>query len=224
MTELVQITADGRTIDAPAGSNLLSVCLANDIYIPNLCHMEGLTHPTASCRMCFVEIEGIKGPVASCATTVRPGMVVRTDTPDVRRLQKTALRLLFSVHDISCKTCPANRKCALQDIAKFLKIALSSKPFEKGLKDPAVNDGHPIIGLFVNRCVLCGKCIQTCRMRHGKSFLAFAKRGFDTVITFHGADEIDELPCAECLECVTICPVAAIVLKSEREKSHKEAK
>ena len=100
---MVKLIVDDREIEAAEGATLLQACLKNDIYIPNLCHMEDMAHPAALCRMCFVEIEGQDKPVASCTITVSENMVVKTDTPAVRRLQRRALRLLLSVHDVDCK-------------------------------------------------------------------------------------------------------------------------
>ena len=118
---MITLEVDDKKIEVAEGTNLLEACLANSIYIPNLCYLEGMEHPPASCRLCFVEIEGADHPVASCSLRVDREMVVHTDTPRVRQLQKTALQLLLSVHDVDCKNCPANRKCALQDMAKFLR-------------------------------------------------------------------------------------------------------
>ena len=132
---MITLQIDDQKIEIAEGRNLIEACLDNGIYIPNLCYLEGMEHPPASCRLCFVEIEGTDHPVSACSLRVGREMVVHTDTPRVRQLQKTALQLLLSVHDVDCKNCPANRKCALQDMAKFLKIALKSKSLDRLLKD-----------------------------------------------------------------------------------------
>ncbi|MBW1802089.1 MAG: (2Fe-2S)-binding protein, partial [Deltaproteobacteria bacterium] len=98
----VTIRVDDRTIESREGVPLLQACLDNDIYIPNLCYLEGMDHPPASCRLCFVEIGDEEKPVLSCTVKVSEGMVVRTDTPRVRRLQRSALQLLLSVHHVDC--------------------------------------------------------------------------------------------------------------------------
>ena len=108
---MVRIIVDDREIEAREGTSLLQACLENNIYIPNLCYLEEMEHPQASCRMCFVEIEGEDEPVVSCSVRVQNGLVARTDTPFVRRLQRSALRLLLSVHDVDCANCAANKKC-----------------------------------------------------------------------------------------------------------------
>jgi NADH dehydrogenase/NADH:ubiquinone oxidoreductase subunit G len=176
--------------------------------------------------MCFVEIEGEEEPVASCTIQVRKGLVVKTDTPFVRKLQRSALRLLLSVHEVDCAHCPANKKCELQNMAKFLKMSLKPKGLEQFLKDPQIDEEHPVLKYYPNRCVLCGRCVFVIQKGHGKPFLTFAKRGFETVISFHGEEEPPRLDDETYMACVEVCPVGAITLKEndahaldEKEKS-----
>jgi len=214
-----KIQVDNQEIEAPEGMTLLQACLENGIYIPNLCYLKGMDSPSASCRMCFVEIEGIKQPVPSCTVQVRDDMVVKTDTPAVRQLQRTALRLLLSVHDVDCKNCHANKKCELQNIAKFLKVGLKPKRLQKFLKEIRIDETHPFIIHYPNRCVLCGKCVQVCRGKHGQSVLTFAKRGFDTIISTYRSTDVPSTSCERCDICVETCPVGALALKESRQES-----
>ncbi|MBN2032727.1 MAG: (2Fe-2S)-binding protein [Deltaproteobacteria bacterium] len=209
---MVKLIVDGTELEVEEGTVLLDACLDHGIYIPHLCHLKGMEQPPASCRLCFVSIEGIAHPVPSCTLTVREGMVVQTDTNAVRGLQISALRLLLSVHDVDCAHCPANKKCALQKIAKFLHIGLKAKGLEIYLKEPRVVQDHPLIDYYPNRCVLCGRCIRVCRAQNGLPLMSFAKRGFDTVISFYGA--ASTLGCKTCFACLKICPVGAITLKT----------
>jgi predicted molibdopterin-dependent oxidoreductase YjgC len=120
------------------------------------------------------------------------------------------LRLLLSVHRVDCKNCPANKQCALQDLAKFLKVGLKPKTLENHLKEPDVDDTHPFLIYHPNRCVLCGKCLQVCRATNKDAMLAFVKRGFDTVIGFYGETGSEKPACETCGACIDICPVAAL--------------
>ncbi|NNG07399.1 MAG: 2Fe-2S iron-sulfur cluster binding domain-containing protein [Desulfobacteraceae bacterium] len=210
---MTKLKVDDREIEAREGTSLLQACLENNIYIPNLCYLEEMEHPHASCRMCFVEIEGEDEPVASCCVQVQNGLVVRTDTPFVRRLQRSALRLLLSVHDVDCANCPANKKCELQRMAKFLKVALKPKGLEQFLKEPQIEEEHPVLNYYPNRCVVCGKCVFVNQKGPGKPFLTFANRGFETVISFHGQQDAPPLPDETYKACVEVCPVGAITLK-----------
>ena len=212
---MVKLSVDNREIEAEEGKTLLQACLDNDIYIPNLCYLEDLVIPHASCRMCFVEIEGEERPVPSCTVKVADGLVVNTGTPPVRRLQRSALQLLLSVHRVDCAHCPANKRCDLQRFARLLKMSLKPKKLELFLKDADVIEDHSCLDYYPNRCVLCGKCIHVCERLHGQSILTFAKRGFDTVISLYGQDDEPEFPCEKCTVCVDICPVAALTLKEQ---------
>ena len=211
---MITLRIDDQEIGVAEGTNLLEASLGNGIDIPNLCYIEGMKHPPVSCRLCFVEIEGTDNPVLSCSVSVGREMVVRTNTPWVRRLQKTALQLLLSVHDVDCKNCPANRKCALQNMAKLLKVALKYKGLDRLLKETPIDERHPLFDYYPNRCVLCGKCVYMCRQQQNRVGLTFAKRGINTVIGFYDRPQPEPPFCDSCRACMGVCPVAALLPKS----------
>ena len=148
MENIIKIKIDGKEIAAADGANLLETCLDNDIYIPNLCHVKGMEHPSVSCRLCFVEIEGTEGPVSSCAVKIQEGMTVHTNTDKVRELQRAAFKLLLSTHFVDCKNCPANKKCEIQKLAGFLKVGLKNDEYEKKLKENDVDQTHRFIDIL----------------------------------------------------------------------------
>ena len=212
---MVKLFVDDREIEVKKGTTLLQACLDNKIFIPNLCYLKELESPAASCRMCFVEIEGQAKPLASCTVAVSDNMVVRTDTPAVRQLQRTALRLLLSAHHVDCKNCTANKKCELQRLAKFLKVGLKPKQLDNYLKEPEIVQEHPCLDYYPNRCVLCGKCYHVCRRHHSQSSLTFTKRGIKTVIRFYAEENRADPDCRQCQRCVDICPVGALIMRSD---------
>ena len=211
---MIALQIDDKQIEVAEGTNLLEACLDNGIYIPNLCHLKGMQHPPASCRLCFVEIEGSNPLACACSIRVVREMSVRTNTSGVRQLQKTALQLLLSTHDVDCKNCPANRQCGLQDMAKFLKVALKTSGLDRLLKETRIDARHPFLDHYPNRCVLCGKCVYVCRQQHNRAGLTFARRGSDTVIAFYGHLQTEPFPCDTCQACVEVCPVAALLPKA----------
>ncbi|MBU4425917.1 MAG: (2Fe-2S)-binding protein [Proteobacteria bacterium] len=216
---MVKLIVNKQELKVDEGKTLLQACLDNGIYIPNLCHIHGTNNPSASCRLCFVEIEGEDKPISSCTVKAKDGIIVKTDTPSVRRLQRTAFKLLMSVHRVDCGHCPANKKCELQRIAKFLKVSLKPKGLEQRLKEPELDEDHPFLNYYPNRCVLCGKCVIVCKDQHGRALLTFAKRGLDTVVSSYGEKDVSTLSCDTCLACIQICPVSAITSKNSPSKT-----
>lgn len=208
---MITLLVDNKELKVAQGTVLLDACLDQGIFIPHLCHLKGTPEAHASCRLCFVEIEGMMDPVCSCTVKVRHGMSVKTDTPRIRALQISALRLLLSVHDVDCAHCPSNKKCPLQTMAGFLHVGLKADGLETRLKDAPIVDTHPFISYHPNRCVLCARCVRLCMTKNGLPHMAFAGRGFDTLITFFGSEKAPD--CETCLACVQVCPVAALTLR-----------
>jgi bidirectional [NiFe] hydrogenase diaphorase subunit len=207
------MVVDNLEINFEKKTNLLKLILDNGIYVPNLCYLHDMEKPHVSCRLCFVEIEGQNKPVPSCAIEAEDGMIIRTDTPDIRRLRKTAFELLLSVHRIECKICPANRKCELQKIAKFLHVPLKQKRIEFLERGLQPDDSNPFIKYDPDKCVMCAKCVNTCKKLYDSPYLSFAKRGLDMTISFFGETDPDKIPCGDCYACVDVCPVAALLKK-----------
>ena len=127
----VSLTIDSQKIRAHEGEKILWAALDNGIYIPNLCALRGAELSSASCRLCFVEIEGVNEPVLSCIEPVREGMIVNTKGPKVLRLVRTGFELLRSSHTVDCAHCSRNRSCELQKIAANLRVRLKTNRFRK---------------------------------------------------------------------------------------------
>jgi len=210
----VNLTIDGKPVEAKAGEKLLFAALDAGFYIPNLCAMRGVK-PQAGCRLCFVEIEGRSRPVTACTEEVAEGMVVTTDSERIRRLQRTALDLLLASHPIECKTCPANGKCELQKAASFLKVKLRQKRFRDKVRHLPVDDSHPDITINPNKCVVCGKCIWACVEHKGIGAINWAYRGDRTTISAFGGDHLADTRCNGDGLCADVCPVGAIYRKQD---------
>ncbi len=213
MSEHVTITIDDREVKAKTGQKLLWAALENDIYIPHLCAIEPEKRPNASCRLCFVEIEGLSNPVTSCSRIVKEGMVVTTRSPRVDRLVKTAFELLLSDHDLKCRECPANRSCALQTIAKKRGLKLRQKRFTPVAREFELDESPAEFAFNRSRCVLCGQCIWADREEAKIGAIGFSGRGINRVVTTLQDVPLAESICTECTLCVDACPVGALYYK-----------
>jgi bidirectional [NiFe] hydrogenase diaphorase subunit len=209
----VSLNIDGKEIKAPEGEKVLWAALGNGIYIPHLCARREALAPDASCRLCWVEIEGRLKPVTACTETVTEGMVVNTQGAGALRLARTALELLLASNEVDCASCAKSGSCQLQKIAAHLKVKLKTRRFKKILRNLKVDSSSPLFTYDPNKCVLCGQCIQVCRKRLGIGTLGFAHRGFNRRMTTFADQPIGQTECAQCRDCVNICPTGALCFK-----------
>ncbi len=218
----IEIIIDGQKIEAIEGETLLFRALAAGIFIPNLCAMEGVDPPRNSCRLCFVEVEGMDKPVTSCTLKVQDGMVVSTRSEAVDRLVASAFEMLMSVHRIDCKFCPGNGRCALQEIAKKRKFRLKPKRLPMIEPDWPVDESRPEMGMNPNHCVLCGRCVHVCNNVVGKKVLDFMNRNLATRVGTFDGEPLAEQECGDCLACAGVCPVGAIYLRESNKKGEND--
>jgi len=209
----VSLTIDGKKVTARRGEKVLWAALDNDIYIPHLCAHHDDSTPDASCRLCWVEIEGRLKPVTACTETVEAGMVVNTRGAAALRLARTALELLLASNTVDCANCAKSGNCQLQKIAAHLKVNLKTRRFKTILRNLPVDASSPLFTYDPNKCVLCGQCIWVCRKQLGIGALGFAHRGFNRRMTTFGDQPIGKSPCRECRECVNVCPTGALCFK-----------
>lgn len=209
----ISLTIDGKMIKAEKGARLLWVALDQGITIPNLCLLRDMKTPPAACRLCLVEVAGKPEPVPACTEEVYEGMVVRTTTPRVLRLRRTAAELLIASHPTHCRDCGKNRSCQLQTIAVDLKLKLKPHRLRSALHDFPLDRSHPALVFDPNKCLLCGRCVWVCQERTGLGILQFTHRGFATRISTFMDKPLAETRCTGCLECVRVCPVGALLAK-----------
>ncbi|UCB43398.1 MAG: (2Fe-2S)-binding protein [Dehalococcoidales bacterium] len=211
----VSLTIDGQQITAREGDNLLWVALDNGIYIPNLCAIRDKSEPMASCRLCFVEVEGKEQPVTACTETVTEGMIVNTRGTRALSLARRSFELLMASHSLDCAHCPKSGSCELQHIARYLGTRLKSKQLRELRRDLPIDDSHPQIIYDPNKCVLCGRCIWTCREHLGVGVLGFAHRGFQRMVTTFEDEPLAISKCDRCVECIGVCPTGALLPRNE---------
>lgn len=208
---IVTLTINGQKVTVPAGTTVLEAAESAGIFIPTLCHDPNLPR-FGACRMCVVEIEGMKNLPAACVTEVREGMVVETESPAVVEARKTILELLLSNHPADCLTCEKNGDCRLQDYA--FMYGVRGPAFDGERHDYPLDDSNPYIVRDLNKCILCGKCVRACAQVEGRSVIDFAYRGFNTKVATAMDVPLGRSDCVYCARCVSVCPVGALAYKN----------
>ena len=203
---------DGRKIVAQPGMTILEAALAQEIYIPHLCHHPDL-EPVGVCRLCLVDVEG-RGQALACRTPVEEGLVIRTDTPAVEAARRITLELLIVNHHGECLSCAQNNHCELQRAAAHIGVDQQRlKQYRRLPPSHEIDDSNPFFSLDHDKCVLCGICVRTCDEIVGAHALDYALRGYRTRISTFGRKPIVESCCESCGECVVRCPVGALAPK-----------
>jgi len=206
----MNITINGKVCEAVEGQTILDVARANGFTIPTLCHLPGLT-PTGACRICVVEVEGMRNLVTACSSPVTAGMVVKTDTERVLSARRFIVELLVSCHPLDCMTCEKAGDCTLQNLAYELGVTSSGTEGEK--YNYPVDYSNPFIVRDYNKCILCLKCVRVCNEIQGIEAIKTINRGFDTKISTAFDTTLQDSNCVFCGQCVQACPVGALTAK-----------
>lgn len=205
------VEINGLKFEANENDTILEVARRNGIDIPTLCYLKNLNEP-ASCRVCMVEVEGMKNLVTACSTKVREGMVIKTTTNRVLRARRNAVELLLSNHNKHCLTCQKNTNCALQKLC--VKLNCNSEKYAGEVSKFLIDDTNHAISRDDSKCILCGKCIAVCAKRQGCSAITKINRGFDTKIGACFDRPLQDSACIGCGQCTLVCPTGALVMKN----------
>ena len=221
--ESITLTINGKIVQAHQGATVLEAAQEAGIYIPTLCYDPDLK-PYGACRLCLVEVEGMRGVTTSCTTPATEGMVVHTDTPKTKKTQQITMELIIANHHGNCLTCLKNQDCALQKVAKYLGIDLDRyERMRKPTNLLPIDTKHPAFDRDPNKCILCGKCVRACNEIAGVGAIDLAFRGNDTKVSTFYDKPLLESVCESCGECLSRCPTGALVAK-EAQQATREIK
>ena len=226
----VSLLIDGFEVTVPEGTSVMRAAAIAGIAVPKLCASDNL-EAFGSCRLCVVEIEGRRGTPASCTTPVAPGMVVKTQSEQVKKIRKGVMELYISDHPLDCLTCSANGDCELQDMAGV--VGLRDQRYEapeggmrshfaardtSGLANPewiAKDDSNPYFTYDPAKCIVCNRCVRACEEVQGTFALTIEGRGFESRVSAGGVgDDFLASDCVSCGACVQACPTATLQEKS----------
>jgi predicted molibdopterin-dependent oxidoreductase YjgC len=229
------LTINGQEVEATRGMTVLEAAWAADIYIPTLCHYPDL-EPYGGCRLCVVEIEKVRGLPTACTTPATNGMTVKTESPAINEVRRTALELLLSKHPCDCLechrrqrcgpfdiclrhvavtdrcvVCPANGTCELQKVVDYLGV--HRLHVSKDTRTVPIDTSNPFFDVDRNRCILCARCVRACQEITGVGAIDMAYRGYAMKVATFGDTPLLDSICRSCGECMVRCPVGALVPK-----------
>ena len=215
MIEKVKLNIDGIDVEVNKGTTILEAARKINIDIPTLCYLKEINE-IGSCRICVVEVEGRRGLVPSCITKVEEGMIVKTNTEKVNEARKVILELILSTHNRDCLTCVRNGNCELQDLCE--KFGITDIRFEGQKEKAHIDDLSPAIVRDTSKCILCKRCVATCKNIQKVSAIDVAGRGFESRISPTGDKSLNDVNCTFCGQCIEACPVGALREKDDTYK------
>ena len=209
----INLTVDGKKLTAPAGTLLIEACKSVGIEVPSFCYYPNLSLQGA-CRMCLVKIEKMPKLQTACTTVVGEGMVVTTESEEIKQARKAMLELLLGNHPLDCPVCDAGGECELQDMT-FSYGAAESK-FMEAKNHKEEQQWSPVVFFDRPRCILCYRCVRVCGEGMDVWALGVQNRGVSSLIA---PNKEDHLECEECGMCIDICPVGALTSGAYRYKT-----
>ena len=229
---MIELTINGNSVHAEEGETLLKCALRHGIEIPHLCNHPSLP-PYGACRICMVEVEGMRGFPTSCTTPAASGMVVRTDTPALQELRRNILGLMMLEHPSACllcgrrdlcdefrpqaekvgrttgcHTCNNKEVCEVRSLSE--ELGFSELPVPPLYHHRPIERSDPFIDRDLNLCILCGRCVRVCKHQHGTSIIEFVGRSSISRIGEAFSRTLLEADCRFCGSCVDVCPTGSL--------------
>ena len=209
---IINLTIDGKAVQAQAGQTILQAARANGIVIPTLCYHPRLL-PIGSCRLCVVTIEGAERPMTACTTPAQEGIIVHTQTERLHNMRRAALQLILTYHALDCPQCDAGGACELQNLV--LAFGIDQQPYQAAKKSQGQREfATPLIRQWPDRCVMCLRCIRADHEIVRTHAIDLIGTGIDAEVGI-----IDRDACISCGECLQVCPVGSLTEHVSRVKA-----
>ncbi len=213
MPDQVTLTIDDIKVTVPTGTLVVDAAKAAGIDIPVFCSHPKLD-PLGACRMCLVEFVGPRGSRldTSCTVRVSEGMVVRTDTEQVKAVREANLAFILLNHPLDCPICDKGGECPLQDqtVAYGPGVSQFVEPKRHKNKHYPISD---LIMLDQERCILCWRCIRYLEEWEDKPQIGLFERGGETMIDVFPGQPVDAKTSGSIID---ICPVGALTNRVAR--------
>ncbi len=214
LEETVTIEIDGLPATVNAGSTIIRAARESGVDVPKLCATDNMK-PFGSCRLCVVEVEGLKGYPASCTTIVEEGMKISTQTDALARLRRNVMELYISDHPLDCLTCSANGDCELQDMAGAVGLREVRYGYDgENHLDAPIDESNPYFTFDPSKCIVCSRCVRACDEVQGTFALTIEGRGFESKVAASIGENFLDSECVSCGACVQVCPTATLIEKT----------
>ncbi|NOZ45376.1 MAG: 2Fe-2S iron-sulfur cluster binding domain-containing protein [Chlorobi bacterium] len=204
----INLNIDGFNVSVEQGTSILKAAQKVNVKIPTLCYHEDLC-VAGNCRVCAVEVEGMKILPASCAIPAEDGMVIKTNTPKVRKARKDIVSLLVSEHNTQCTTCYRSTNCELQELSAEYNI--DNERYLSVLKpNLEIDKSSWAIEKDDSKCIRCQRCVRTCAELQHVNAIDVIHKGKDMKIATFNELPLNDVVCVNCGQCVNRCPTGAL--------------
>ena len=210
---MINCTINGVNVTVPEGTTILEAARTLCVEIPTLCYLREINE-IGDCRICVVEVTGVNSLVNSCVYPVSEGMEIKTNTRRVFKARKLTLELILSAHDRKCLSCIRSGNCELQKLCKDFKVDDELK-YEGEMPRYEYDDSSVHMYRDDNKCILCRRCVSACEKWQSVGVIGANDRGFYTHIGCAFDQNLGDVPCVSCGQCVVVCPTGAIAEKDQ---------